>query len=211
MKKIFISPSNQIENKYAYGNTNEGVVCRQIAEKLSIALKRCGFSTNTDTKNNMYAKVKNSDNWGADLHVCIHTNAFNGKVRGTRLFAFNSTGEGMKASKCVYNVLAPYTPGESDNITVNNELYEIRYTNAPCVYIECEFHDNVESAKWILNNIENIAEKIAEGLCNYYNVTYKTNNTLYRVQVGAFAVKENAEKMRDKMLKMGYSCFIVKS
>ena len=31
-KNIYISPSDQTSNKYAYGNTNEAVVCRKIAD-----------------------------------------------------------------------------------------------------------------------------------------------------------------------------------
>ena len=35
-------------------------------------------------------------------------------------------------------------------------------------------------------------------------------DTLYRVQVGAFAVRANAEKMLDRLKKAGFSGFVVK-
>lgn len=35
------------------------------------------------------------------------------------------------------------------------------------------------------------------------------NHTIYRVQVGAFSVYENAVRLRDKLKKNGYDCFIV--
>ena len=31
-KRVYISPSDQVENKYAWGNTNEHVQCQRIAE-----------------------------------------------------------------------------------------------------------------------------------------------------------------------------------
>lgn len=37
----------------------------------------------------------------------------------------------------------------------------------------------------------------------------KNNHTIYRVQVGAFSVYENAVRLRDDLKKNGYDCFIV--
>ena len=42
-KKIYLSPSNQINNLYASGNTNECEQCNRIAEYAKVALERCGF------------------------------------------------------------------------------------------------------------------------------------------------------------------------
>ena len=39
--------------------------------------------------------------------------------------------------------------------------------------------------------------------------TNKNNRTIYRVQVGAFSVYENAVRLRDDLKKNGYNCFIV--
>ena len=37
-KIVFLSPSNQYDNVYAYGNTTEGVQCVKIADAFKIAL-----------------------------------------------------------------------------------------------------------------------------------------------------------------------------
>ena len=39
-KKVYLSPSDQTKNTYAYGNTNEAVQCGRIAEATKKALKR---------------------------------------------------------------------------------------------------------------------------------------------------------------------------
>lgn len=214
MPKIYLSPSNQTENKYAYGNTTEAAQCRKIADACEVALKRCGFDVKNNKTDDMYAKVKESDKWGADLHVPIHTNAYNKKVTGTRIFCWDSKGEGYKASKAVYNVLAPLTPGTSENVRVNDELYEVRYSDAPCVYIEVDFHDVADIAKWIIENVEAIGETIAKGICNHFGVKFVEKpepepDVLYKVQVGAYAKKANAEKMREKLEKAGFTGIIV--
>ena len=172
MKKIYLSPSDQTGNLYAYGNTNEAAQCRRFADAAQKALERCGFSVKNNQSGSMYERVTESNRWAADLHVCIHTNAFDGTVSGTRMFAFNTTGSGYKAAQAIYRTLAPITPGTSENLTARPGLYEIKYSNAPCVYIEVDFHDNVEAAKWLISHPTEIGEAICEGICDYYEVPY---------------------------------------
>ena len=172
-KKIYLSPSDQTNNRYAYGNTNEAVQCRRIADACETALERCGFEVKNNKTSSMSTRVNQSNSWGADLHLPIHTNAFNKKTTGTRLFSHDSSGEGRKACRAIYSFLAPLTPGESESVTSYPDLYEIKYTDAPCAYIECEFHDNAEAAKWIIEHVEEIGEAICQGVCKYFGVKYK--------------------------------------
>lgn len=209
MYKVYLSPSDQTSNSYAYGNTTEAVQCGKIAEACRTALERSGVSVKIGHMISMQQKCKESDEYGAHLHVPIHTNAFNGKVSGTRIFCFSNNGNGMKACKKIFACLAPLTPGKSENIKVDSTLYEVRVPKAPTAYVECEFHDNPDTAKWIIENTNAIGEAIAKGICNYFDVEYKKpKTTLYRVQVGAYSVKANADKMLDKLLKAGFSGFI---
>ena len=218
MAKVFLSPSNQYDNVYAYGNTTEGVQCGKIADACKIALERSGVDVMLMHDESMQTKCAESNKFGADLHVPIHTNAFNGKVMGTRMFCYNS-GRGMAACKAIFARVAPMSPGTSENIQVNQKLYEVRVPAAPTAYIECEFHDTVDGAKWIVENTVLIGETIARGICDYFGVTFKepeqpkpakpvTTDTLYRVQVGAFAVRENAEKMLARLKAAGFEGFI---
>lgn len=172
-KKIYVSPSDQTKNIYGAGNTNEAVQCRKIASALVSELKRCGFEAKTNLTAGMYARVMESNNWGANLHVCVHTNAYNKEVAGTRVMCYDLKGEGYKASKAVFDTLAPITPGKSENVSAHPELYECRATTAPCVYVEVDFHDVDEVALWIMEHTKEIAVAIAKGICNYYGVTYK--------------------------------------
>lgn len=216
-KKIYLSPSDQNANFYAYGDTNEMVQCQRIANACEAALKRCGFEVKNNQSDEMEDRVAESNRWGADLHMPIHTNGFNGVVAGCRVMAHNLTGEGYKASVAVFNALAPVTPGTSENVSAYPGLYEIRYANAPTVYVEAEFHDVPKIAKWIIENVVLIGESIAKGVCDYFGVKFVEpvvgpevdEDTLYRVQVGAFRVRENAEAQMAKLKADGYDAFIV--
>mgnify|MGYP002615697365 CR=1 FL=1 len=203
MAKVYLSPSNQTDNCYAYGNTTEAVQCGKIADACRIALERSGVTVQVGHMPSMQDKCKESNAFGADLHVPIHTNAFNGTVTGTRMFCLNSSGEGMKACEAIFAWLAPITPGTSENIQVDASLYEVRVPSAPAAYVECEFHDNATTAKWIVEHTVDIGEAIARGICDYFGVTYKekeqpesaaSTDKLYRVQEGAFANRPIAEE-----------------
>ena len=79
----------------------------------------------------------------------------------------------MKGCQAILAVVAPLSPGTSENLKVYAGVYEVRVPAAPTAYIECEFHDNAESAKWIIEHTSEIGEAIAHGICNYFGVTYK--------------------------------------
>lgn len=213
--KIYLSPSNQTDNRYSYGNTTEAVQCGKIAAACRVALERSGVTVKVGHMSSMQDKCRESDAFGADLHVPIHTNAFNGTVSGTRMFCFNRTGEGMAACKAIFKRLAPLTPGTSENIRVDSSLYEVRVPSAPTAYVECEFHDNATMARWIVEHTDDIGEAIARGICDYFGVTFKerpkpaTINKLYRVQVGAFRNRENAERML-RILQVDYPDAFIK-
>lgn len=219
-KKIYTSPSSQPENTYAVGNTNEQEQCRKIGAALDKALDRCGFDSKVGLTGTMYTRVAESNAWGADLHMPLHTNGFNGTVAGLRIMVFKKGGEAEQIAKAIMAELAHITPGTSDGISEYPKLYEIANSNAICVYIEVGFHDNPEEAQWIIDHTQDIAEAICKGLCNHYGVTYvpaeeqlpekpaedpaSGEKTIYRVQVGAFYNRKYAEDLRDELKKKGY-------
>ena len=171
-KKVFLSPSNQYDNHYAYGNTTEAVQCGKIAEACKAALIRNGIDVMLMHDESMQEKCQKSNAFGADLHVPIHTNAFNGSVSGTRMFYYADGGEGHKACKAIFAQLAPVTPGNSESIRADASLYEVRVPSAPTAYCECEFHDNANTAKWIVENTTLIGETIAHGICDYFGISF---------------------------------------
>ena len=171
-KRIYISPSSQPDNLYAVGSTNEQAECRKIAAALKEELERCGFWSYAGMTGTMYTRAAESDKFGVDLHLPIHTNAFDGKVAGLRIMVHQMGGEAEAIARAIDKYLAPVTPGESDGISAMPSLYEIKATDAICVYLEIGFHDNPGEAQWIIDNTGKISEMIARGLCEHYGVAY---------------------------------------
>ena len=210
--KVYLSPSDQTRNLYKVGNTTEAEQCREIAKLCVPMLKRCGFEAMTNTTGDMYARVKESNAWGANSHIPIHTNASDGKVAGFRAFYYKNGCEGHKLAAAIESTVAPITPGKSDGLSARCGLYEINATNADCAYLELGFHDNAVEAQYIIDHKVELAEAICEGVCKHYGKKYiaPEQDKLHKVQVGAFRVRANAESLLKDLKAAGYSdAFIV--
>ena len=227
--KIYLSPSNQIANIYATGSTNEMSQCDKIAKAAETALKRCGFSVKVGKSGDSMAnRCKESDNFKADIHMPIHTNAFDGKTTGgTLVMLYKNSTQHNKAGKALLDAVGTISPGKDYILRYRTDLYELNTPNAMSLYLEVEFHDTKQGADWIRNNIVNIGEAIAKGMCNYFGVKYvakssapstNTNSSsttqstdkksLYYVQVGAFSDKTNASAMVEKLKKAGFDAIV---
>ena len=213
-KKIYLSPSSQWANKYSYGEYSEAEICGKIAESAREALIRNNYDVRVGSNKATYAqRVKESNEWGADVHMPIHTNA--GKGDGTVVFCYR-TSVNDKYVVCVYNHVSKLTPTNDDGIRVKDDLYEINKTNCVCVYLEVEFHDSVSLAKWIVENVTNIGEAIAKGICEAdgkeFQEKVKTETEKkepkYVVQAGAFSDYNNAKKQAEALRKAGFSAII---
>lgn len=81
--------------------------------------------------------------------------------------------------------------------------------------IECCFIDNANDMKLFNSKIDDIAYAISEEILSYCGKTIKppvtppiNNDKLYKVQVGAFADKKNAEKLAYELKQKGYNTYI---
>ena len=85
-------------------------------------------------------------------------------------------------------------------------LHGARSVNVPCMILEHSFHTNERTAKWLLSeeNLKKLAQAEAKPLADFYGMKKR----IWRVQVGAYTQKENAEKMRQRLLAAGYDAII---
>lgn len=162
--KIYLSPSSQPVNAYRAQGTNEQRQCNRIAEAAKVALERNGYEVRKAPEGQSYVQnVAESNAWGANIHMPIHTNA-GGSAKGTLGLCYQGcvTNKYMQG---VYNAVAELTPWADSGISVRNDLYEINATTAMCVYMEMAFHDKADSAQWIIDNVVPLGEAIAKGMC----------------------------------------------
>src|SRR5699024_12182294 len=93
----------------------------------------------------------------------------------------------------------------------------IRQARMPAALPEIAFTTNKPDDKLLKNKQDELATAIAKGILKNLGIKYKAkskpkkdNKGLYKVQVGAFKDKKNAEKLAKELKKKGYSNFIKK-
>ena len=172
-KKIYLSPSNQNGNLYSYGDTNEMEQCNRIAEAAEKHLERNGYTVKRAPKGqDMNKSISESNSWGADLHIPIHTNAGGGS--GPLVMVYSKASGNTKYAQPIYDALLAISTGKKGygvrlgtEMTAGNYMpSELSDTAAVAAYCECEFHDDKTLAKWIIEHVDNIGAAIAKGVCN---------------------------------------------
>lgn len=163
------------------------------------------------------ARTNAANNFKADFYLSIHHNAgVNGGAGGGIVaFVYTKAGkETLEWQKDLYNALIAKTglKGNRSNPMPKSNLHEVRETKMPAVLLELGFMDSKTDVPIILTEdyANKCAEAIVEVLVKRGKLTKKPADTkIYRVQVGAFSKKENAEKMAKSLRNDGYEAIIV--
>ncbi len=167
-------------------------------------------------------------NAGVKAFVSIHHNAYSGKwnsVTGVETYVDNNpTSVDMRLANCIQERLTKYTGLRNRGIK-RCDFYVINQDKIPAVLVEGGFMDSTIDYPVITSNEGQAAyaKAVAEGLIEFLGLAKKetivkpdTNNsvvnnngTLYKVQVGAFSKKENAEAMAEKLKAAGFTAIVV--
>jgi len=185
--KIYLSPENIEKGKDMPGfefYENERTRMIELADKVSNYLIERGYdvtigrndapskegkeyaSGRVTESNNMYDSNPN----GINLHVCIHSNAGGG--RGPEVYTYNDTVAEKLAQRVQDRLFALYKtsfPNAVNRGLKVDNYTELVYTKATAIYVETAYHDHLEDAYWIINNMSSIAEAIGKGIIDYIN------------------------------------------
>lgn len=177
MPSIFLSPSTQEYNEFVNGGTEE-YYANLIADAMVPYLRASGI---TFTRNNPGGTVNNSiadSNAGNyDFHLAIHSNAappnLAGMIQGPDVYYYHDSSAGQRDAEIIANNLKLIYPNPSLVTTVpSTTLAELRRTKAPAVLVEVAYHDNIDDANWIKNNIESIGRNLALSVADILDVPF---------------------------------------
>lgn len=169
MKNIYISPSTQENNLGLSPFTNEEKEMNGITDKLIPLLVNDGrfLVARNSPDMNVNQCAEDSNRFNADIHVSIHSNAGGGV--GTEVYAYGPKTDSETLAQCLYNQIAPLSPGKDRGIKYNPAFVEVGdNVEATSCLIELAFHDNQTDATWLAYNHEIIAERLYKGICDYY-------------------------------------------
>ena len=194
-------------------NLSIALACRDELVRHGVAVK---MSRTKDENDPLSDEIRECNAYAPDLAVDIHNNAGGGD--GGEVFYSHLGGKGKTLAE---NILAEIVKvgqnsrGSKTRKNANGKDYYgfIRETSAPAVIVECAFVDNASDLK-ILATEEKRKEMgvaIAKGILKTLGVAIQSEKaSLYRVQVGAYLIKANAEAMQKKIKAVGFDAFIVK-
>ena len=220
MAKVYLSPAAHTHDNPTQcpSKCGENIHCNAYMDIVEKRLKEVGFEVKRGSKtvvggDELKRRVAEANKWKADIYYVAHTNAGGGRYSLT--LHYPNIGSEAKAK-----VFTKYRKCVSSHKTRSrSDLYEINATAMPCMYDELFFHDNAEDCKWFhTGGMEKLAEETVQALCEICKVTYKapatattttTTGKTYRVQVGAYSKKENAEAMQKKLKAAGFDAIIV--
>ncbi|MEE1085832.1 MAG: N-acetylmuramoyl-L-alanine amidase [Schaedlerella sp.] len=225
MAKVFLSAGHGGSDPGAVANgLQEKTINLQTLLKCKSELERHGVevvvSRTKDENDPVQEEVREANASGATIAVSFHANAGGGD--GFEAFYYTGDANGKKlAGLCEKHVKA--MGQNSRGLKSGNHLMFVNSTSMTAVLVESFFVDN----KTDMKIGDTVAEwnafgtAYAKAILEYLGISYKAKATestpnkttstdkLYRVQVGAFKEKANAEKLQKELKAKGYNPIIV--
>lgn len=176
MAKVYLSPSNHgvDQNKCLKDGCYEDKHTRPIADACARYLKSSGVSVKIGSANrNMAARCAESDSFGADLYVPIHTNAASADARYLLFMFWQDSSEYRKIFNAVAPALVEIYPGKvTAHFGVRQDLVEIKTPRARTIYCELGFHTNRTDVDDFIHDPEKVGKALAKGICDYLGVRF---------------------------------------
>lgn len=177
-------------------------------KKLGHEVIDCTLDKANSLSESLAYRVDTANKSISDLFVSIHFNAFNGKAYGTEIWTYG--GRQFTEATRTLNELVKlgYT---NRGIKDGSNFYVLKNTKMKSMLVEVCFCDN--SSDMAKYDVEKISNAIVLGLVGelpkeLIKEISVDNNKIYRVQVGAFKDKSNAEKLLKELESKGFKGFI---
>lgn len=163
-------------------------------------------------------RVDKANAFNADFFLSIHVNAGGGA--GFESYRHPNAGERTRELQyTIHDAIMQFykQSGRPDRGKKTANFFVLRETSMPAVLLENLFIDNPQEAD-LLRTVafqNELIDAITSAVAKALNLKKKESalgtNKLYRVQVGAFQYRENAEKLVRELKAKGYDAFIVET
>ena len=149
------------------------------------------------------------------MFISLHANAFSSSsARGTETYHANNASNTSKNFAKVLNdevvkVMKSLDKNAKDRGVKCKDWTVIQKASMPSVLLEYAFYSNLDDLKILKNNRSELVEATVKAICAYFGIEYKkeiTTNTnkLYKVCIGAYKDKDNANKILNEAKEKGF-------
>lgn len=225
MAKVFIgvghggSDPGAVANGFKESNLNLAIAiaCNDELIRHGVTTLMSRIKDENDTLNE---EIRECNKFEPDLAIDIHNNA--GRGDGAEAFHHYKGGKGKTMAENVLAEIVKIGQNSRGTKTKKNSAGKdyfgfIRSTSAPAIIVECTFVDN----KTDMQILDTAAEQktmgiaIAKGILKTLGIAYKepvtapVSKKIYRVQVGAFENKANADNTLKAVKAAGFPKAII--
>lgn len=218
MKRLVIDLGHGGRDPGAIGpnKTHEADVVLAIGKELNELLKGCNLEIKFTRLSNKYLslteRAKIANNFKADYFLSIHINSTkDNTVRGVEVWQYSNKNENLnKFSNGLCTDISKIFNVRNRGLKLSKELLVLKNTTMPAALIEVDFISNAQAEKDLKtnSNIKAVAIGIKNNLIKLFDLEVSTNDTLYKVCIGAYKDKNNAlnqvKLAKDKGFKDAY-------
>ena len=221
MPKVFIGVGHGGSDPGAVSNNTKekdlnlsiALACRDVLARHGVSVK---MSRTKDEDDSLSEEIRECNAYQPDLAADIHNNAGGGD--GAEAYYHYGGGISKTLAENVLSEIVKVgqnSRGAKIRKNANGKDYYgfIRETSCPAIIIECAFVDNSTDLKILASEgkREKMGQAIAKGILKTLGIEFQAETgTIYRVQVGAYKVKANAEAMQLRLKEAGFSSYITK-
>ena len=149
------------------------------------------------------------------IFISLHANAFSSDTaRGTETYiAKNASSTSKNFAKVlndeVLKVMKQLDKNAKDRGVKCKDWTVIQKASMPSVLLEYAFYSNPDDLKILKNNRSELVEATVKAICQYFGIEYKkeitiNTNKMYKVCVGAYKNKDNADKILKEAKEKGF-------
>ncbi|WP_313756207.1 N-acetylmuramoyl-L-alanine amidase [Tissierella sp.] len=216
MAKVFLDAGHGGSDPGALGNgMKEKDIVLSVTLKVGNILKNHGvsvsYSRTTDVFLELAERAAKANNAGAEVFLSIHCNAFDDtSAKGVETYSYPDSTTGAKLSKAIQDSIILSKVYTVNRGTKTANFAVLRLTKMPAALVELAFITNSQDADILRNRQDELALAVSKGILNNLRIPYQGGgSTLYKVQVGAFSVRANADNLADELRGKGYSPIVV--
>lgn len=126
----------------------------------------------TSNSSSLTARVREANEWGADIFVSIHTNAStNPAANGSEVLVYRDSGVAYELAGDILREMTRITGLRSRGVIERPGLYVLRRTNMPAVLVEMGFITNTYEAELMAYSPNLFALGIYRGILDYYGLS----------------------------------------
>lgn len=201
----------------------EADIVRETVAKLISLLKAQGhevldatpynqkFTGKTNTlarKSHHELRCKKADEFKSDLYLDVHLNSGGGK--GVECWVHNKNSKAYPYAEKICRSISKEMNLNNRGVKVNPNYWSLSLCETPAIIVEGAFVDTA-------SDMEKLdPERYAIAIAKVFGEVKETipiadknkSNTLYKVQVGAFSIRENADKLLEELQNKGFNGFL---